>query len=217
MPDIPSGRDNRHRSSRTVHAAPELPSYGPYSSAPAAISCWFQRHMPLACTAWRRFIDTDHGDGDRRDEDLRPAVDAMLAGRGVTSRYERRRLPRPWSVISVGRRTAGCLGVLTMVAGCSSNARLKRSAAGFWEPSSKTDRFPFFIALDPKDGALIDVEVGYGLNCRTWSGQFEGKRIRVENFGTIAIHDSSHATLEYGQGVPTELRKTGRDRFKTCE
>jgi hypothetical protein len=57
---------------------PELRSSGSYSSAPAAINGFSERHLTRVISAGGFHDDTDRADRDRRDESLRPAVDAIL-------------------------------------------------------------------------------------------------------------------------------------------
>ena len=62
-----SPRADRYRSLQSVTAAPELTPFGPYPDAPAAIKGW------LADACGKSSV-SDHGQGDRRDEDLRSSV-----------------------------------------------------------------------------------------------------------------------------------------------
>ena len=57
--------------------APELRFYGPYASATAAINGETARHPSRVISARAGHHISDRGDHDRRDEDLRPAVDVI--------------------------------------------------------------------------------------------------------------------------------------------
>ncbi len=63
--------------------APEPRSFGPYALAAAAIKGFSLRHPSRANTVWGVLTGPDHGAGDRREEDLRPAVAATLPAAGA--------------------------------------------------------------------------------------------------------------------------------------
>ena len=86
--------------------APEPRSFGPYALAAAAIKGFSPRHPSRVNTAWGCLTGPDHGAGDRREEDLRPAVAATLPGRAarVATADARRTHARQAAVVPAARR-----------------------------------------------------------------------------------------------------------------
>jgi hypothetical protein len=75
--------------------APEPRSFGPYALAAAAIKGFSLRHPSRVNTAWGFLNGPDHGAGDRREEDLIPAVVAIMPGRAATGGHGRWPAARP--------------------------------------------------------------------------------------------------------------------------